>query len=523
MPGMHLPILRPSAARGAARLRAAPGLELQGRDHAPAGRVPRGAAAASSSRFPTRDRAVLDGSRPHDASPACPACGARRRSTSSTSSDGIPVAQLPAARRRARRRAASHAATSSSASAAACGFITNTAFDPALHDYSVALRGDAGLLAALPRVRRRARRALGRALRPARQDVLEIGCGKGEFLVDDVRGRRRPAASASTPACVPSGIDSRRPPTGSSSIEDFYAERYAHLDGRRGRLPAHARAHRPGRASSCSIVRRAIGDRPDTVVLFELPGRRARARRGARSGTSTTSTARTSPPARSRGCSGATGFEVLDLELDYDDQYLADRGAARPTGAGAPVARRSRTTSSELRRRRRPASARGFAADRGALAAPSSRAARADGRRAVIWGAGSKGVAFLTTLGLERRDRATPSTSTRSSRASSWPAPATRSSRPSACVEYRPGPRRRDEPDLPRRDRRRAPRARRRRRGDRRVSRRLPGLRRAGAVRLRRRSSGVPVFCNVALGDAARGRGGAARRPAARALRRAAG
>ena len=96
-------------------------------------------------------------------------------------------------------------------------------------------------------------------------------------------------------------------------------------------LPAHARAHPPGRRLHAHDPPRDRRPRPETVVLFELPDVLRVLDESARSGTSTTSTARTSRRARSPACSGARGFEVLAVELDYDDQYLLSRPGRPPT------------------------------------------------------------------------------------------------------------------------------------------------------------------------------------------------
>ena len=92
-----------------------------------------------------------------------------------------------------------------------------------------------------------------------------------------------------------------------------------------------------------------------------------------------------------------SGFEILELERDYDDQYLVIE--AVPTdGTGVSVQPLEESVESLA------ADVERFGA---ALAATTERwrselgALRADGRRAVVWGAGSKAVAFLTTLGIE--------------------------------------------------------------------------------------------------------------------------
>ena len=62
----------------------------------------------------------------------------------------------------------------------------------------------------------------------------------------------------------------------------------------------------------------------------------------------------------------------------------------------------------------------------------------ASGRRAVVWGAGSKGVAFLCALPAAERHRGTRSTSTRTSTACSWPPPASSIVPPAFLADYRP-------------------------------------------------------------------------------------
>ena len=103
---------------------------------------------------------------------ACPACGQRRPATSSTSSRRHPGAQLPAARRRERgRRASRRGDLDLGVLPMPAGSSPTPAFDPTLHAVLAALRGDAGLLAALPCVRRRAgARAGSTSYDLARQD-----------------------------------------------------------------------------------------------------------------------------------------------------------------------------------------------------------------------------------------------------------------------------------------------------------------------------------------------------------------
>jgi hypothetical protein len=90
------------------------------------------------------------------------------------------------------------------------------------------------------------------------------------------------------------------------------------------------------------------------------------------------------------------GFEIIDLWRDYGDQYLMI--AARP-GACA-----SRATSAGDDLTEETATLVARFAEGGPRAIASwqerLRALQAAGRKTVLWGGGSKGVAFLTTLGV---------------------------------------------------------------------------------------------------------------------------
>ena len=91
-----------------------------------------------------------------------------------------------------------------------------------------------------------------------------------------------------------------------------------------------------------------------------------------------------------------SGFEVLDLALEYDGQYILIEG--RPVDEPSTAVHPLEETVEDV-----AAAVRGFTRSfaevrrgwRERLAAN-----RAEGKRAVIWGGGSKGVSFLTTLGI---------------------------------------------------------------------------------------------------------------------------
>jgi hypothetical protein len=91
-----------------------------------------------------------------------------------------------------------------------------------------------------------------------------------------------------------------------------------------------------------------------------------------------------------------SGFEVLDLSLEYGGQYILIE--ARASEAPDPTPHVLEESVQEVADAVREFGVR-FEDTRTRLR-ERLLSARADGRRAVIWGGGSKGVAFLTTLGI---------------------------------------------------------------------------------------------------------------------------
>jgi hypothetical protein len=142
-----------------------------------------------------------------------------------------------------------------------------------------------------------------------------------------------------------------------------------------------------------SMLRRTIGDGLDTVVLFELPDVQRVLDEVAfwdvyyEHCSYFTAASLASLFARS-------GFEVLDVSYAYDDQYLLleARPADGPTTSPVPFDGAAMASSVEH-------FAKGYAEQVARWAATTAEVTAAGGR-VVIWGAGSKGVAFLNAPGI---------------------------------------------------------------------------------------------------------------------------
>jgi hypothetical protein len=277
----------------------------------------------------------------------------------------------------------------------ACGFITNRAFDPALAEYSGRYEETQSFSQRFVDFGRDLAKTWVERYDLHGRHVLEIGCGKGEFLTWMVEAGAG-SGTGIDPGVHPERIDSEAG-TRIEWIADFY-------DASRSDLVAdavvcrHTLEHIAPVHEFLSMVRRNIGDRTETIVLFELPDVARVLEEVAFWDTYYEHCSYFSAGSLAR-LFRRCDFEVLDISLAYDDQYLLleARPASRGGGAMSPI-------EDDLDRLRA-----GVATFRDGYSATVARWQRefasleASGRSSVIWGGGSKGVAFLTSIGVGDR------------------------------------------------------------------------------------------------------------------------
>ncbi len=274
-----------------------------------------------------------------------------------------------------------------------CGFVTNTAFVPGRAEYSQRYEETQGFS---PHFMEFARELAERWVVDyglVDRTVLEIGCGKGEFLVEMARAGAGHCIGID-PGVHPERIDDPAA-DGIDWITDFYDERYSHLDADVV-ICRHTLEHIPDVAEFMTGIRKAIGDRPDTVVLFELPDVRRVLEEVAFWDMYYEHCSYFSVGSLAR-LFRRTGFEVVELSLEYDDQYLLI--AARPStvpAAGAPLA-----DEDDMKALRDGVDTfrKGYDELVGGWRDRIAQLTAASGT-AVIWGSGSKGVSFISNLAL---------------------------------------------------------------------------------------------------------------------------
>lgn len=271
-----------------------------------------------------------------------------------------------------------------------CGFISNISFNPDLHEYSAKYEETQGFSGTFNAFHKALAEKLIDRFDIRNKDVIEIGCGKGEFLslLCELGANRGIGFD-------PAYIAERNTSTVKDRIRfitDFYSEKYAEhqADFVCCKMTLE---HIPDTARFISTVRRSMGDRYDTTVFFQIPD-----------------TLRVMKDIGfwdiyyehcsyfSRGSLGRLfrrcGFDVKDLWTEYDDQYLMIE--ARPSSGVPTTAISAENDLDEMRdavenftREIQPT----LAQWRSTIAE-----ARSKGEKVVLWGGGSKGVAFLTTL-----------------------------------------------------------------------------------------------------------------------------
>lgn len=275
---------------------------------------------------------------------------------------------------------------------ATCGFISNIAFDEALTQYTARYEATQGYSPTFNKFHKALAQSLIDRYDLHNKDIIEIGCDKGDFitmLCEMGNNRGVGFDPAYVPGRHPSPAADRM-----TFIPDFYSEKYA--DFRADFICCKMTLeHIPNVGEFIATVRRSIGENHDTTVFFQIPNGRYVLCDVAFWDIYYEHCSYFTKGSLAR-LFRTNGFEVKDLWTAYDDQYLMIE--ARPAVASP--------TSQLLSDEEAPAETLGMV-DYFVEHYESKRAdwldklirMKGNGKKIVLWGGGSKGVAFLTTLG----------------------------------------------------------------------------------------------------------------------------
>ncbi|HWR26611.1 MAG TPA: class I SAM-dependent methyltransferase [candidate division Zixibacteria bacterium] len=274
-----------------------------------------------------------------------------------------------------------------------CGFITNIPFDPSLHEYSTGYESTQSYSPTFNVFARGLVQSLVDRYNLHNKDIVEIGCGQGEFLtmLCEIGGNR---GIGFDPAYI-HGRNEKLEKNQISIIKDFYSEKYADIqsDFICCRMTLE-HIHETG--EFMRIIGRSIKDKPDTIVFFQVPDVVRILSDMAFWDIYYEHCSYFSPGSLAKLFRN-NGFEIINLWKDYDQQYIM-LGAKQASGKKSE-SQPLEEDISELK-----SNVEFFSNNiKNKLNTWKTylQNARKEGCRVVLWGGGSKGVAFLTTLNVQ--------------------------------------------------------------------------------------------------------------------------
>jgi SAM-dependent methyltransferase len=273
-----------------------------------------------------------------------------------------------------------------------CGFISNVAFEPRLTEYSGRYEETQGFSGTFNKFHRALAERLIEQHDLHDKKVIEIGCGKGEFLLMLCELGNNTGVGFD-PGFVDERIDSSAADR-IQFIKDFYSEKYTDHKGDFVCCKMTLEHIHPT-AEFIRTVRRSIGDHPETTVFFQIPDATRILKECAFEDIYYEHCSYFSPGSLAR-LFRRCGFEVIDLATEYGDQYLTIE--ARPSVGGIdsrPQLQQERDL--DLLKQYVVEFPEKFAKKREYWESTLQKYA-ADGKKIVLWGSGSKGVSFLTSL-----------------------------------------------------------------------------------------------------------------------------
>jgi SAM-dependent methyltransferase len=273
-----------------------------------------------------------------------------------------------------------------------CGFISNMAFDSSKVDYASLAPEEQGFSKTFNTYANDLANRLIETYNLHNKRISEIGCGRGDFLALLCELGNNSGVGID-PSTVSGGIQSNAADR-LMFIKDYFSERYAPYLGDFV-CCRHTLEHISDTSNFINILRKSIGNN-DVPVFFEVPDIDRILQEVAFwdiyyehcSYFSLDSLARLF-----RFCN----FKVLNLAKTYFDQYLIIE--ARPTNRPLNNSNERNEDLESMEKMVKDFSNK--CADKLTVWRDELKRIKAEKRKAVIWGSGSKCVAFMTTLQIE--------------------------------------------------------------------------------------------------------------------------
>ncbi|MBB65406.1 MAG: SAM-dependent methyltransferase [Waddliaceae bacterium] len=270
-----------------------------------------------------------------------------------------------------------------------CSFIYNTAFDPSVHQYSEKYEETQGFSPTFRAFHKQLAETLIEKHQLHGRKVIEIGCGKGEFLalLCDL-------GSCDVVGFDPAYVSDRKPSQIKGNMEvvvDFYSEKYQ--DYKADFVCCKMTLeHIPNTKEFITTVRKSLNQSEQALVFFQVPNMSYVLNEAA------------FWDIYYEHCSYFTkeslthlfedcGFEIKDVWTDYQDQYLMIE---------AVPSTKMKTSSSHSLEKTKSRINQFLEKDSALVQKWKERLKEIKEKqlKAVIWGGGSKGVAFLSRLGI---------------------------------------------------------------------------------------------------------------------------
>jgi SAM-dependent methyltransferase len=271
-----------------------------------------------------------------------------------------------------------------------CGFIFNPLFRPELVDYASITEESQHFSGTFNRFAQTLVEDIAQTHDLQGKRTLEIGCGKGDFLLALAR-RTGTRALGIDPGFLPDRLPQAEGAEIAFRREYFDPEKI--IEAPDFVVCRHTLEHVPAVGVFLRDVARVVAGKPDAGIFFETPDARRVLAEGAFWDIYHEHCSYFTLGSHAR-LFRAAGLNVTRLWLGYDDQYILQY--AEPGNAGAHLPEEDdldaiRALAAEFPERvaERRAHWSGFVRDRSAA-----------GKRVALWGGGSKAVAFLTTNAL---------------------------------------------------------------------------------------------------------------------------